>query len=528
MNIAKRIEYYSRAGYPALYIPTHEDQRVTLEIVKGLKSITTPVDDGGEGGEIPARELFAWSCTRGLEGVSDDRNSAPDMLDIDDVLQLFIGKAKRGSVFVLTDVHLFFDDPPPMLIRLLKDALEHAKMCEKMLVIVGCRTVLPPEVEKLITIVDFKLPTRRELADIVLDPLAESLGIELGDDERHDLAAAGSGLTSYEFENALALSYIESKEEKGEKRFCTKVIYREKVQTVKKNGLVEYVEGKINPDHLGGLDLYKKWMSPRANLFTDEARNWGIKTPKGTLLVGVPGAGKSLAAKVCPAMLGDIPCLQLDMGKMFAGVVGASEQNMRSVLDLAEAVSPCVLWIDEIERGLSGGESSGKTDGGTTDRIIGTLLNWMQEKTKPVFVFATSNNVTKLPPQLLRKGRFDELWFVDLPNVVERQQIWKIVIERTGHDPEKMDLKLLAESTDGWTGSEIEELWNEALIDAFGTGELPHTLEVAKLSKNTVPLSTSAGEKIKQMRDWAKTYARPATSPVDKNKRDRMAARALN
>lgn len=526
MNTAKRIEYYSRAGYPALYIPTHEDQRVSLEILKGLQAITKTVE--GEEGELPDREIFAWSCTKGLEGITNDRDSAPDLVDPDEVLQIFINKARPGSVFVLIDVHLYLDDAPPMLIRLLKDAMEHAKMCQKMLIIVGCRTVLPPEIEKLVTLVDFKLPTRDELAETVLDPLAETLGIDLTEDERKALAAAGSGLTSYEFENALALSYIQNKREHGETNFSASIVYREKVQTVKKNGLAEVVETNIEPDHLGGLDLFKDYMSKRGDLFSEEAEKFGIKMPKGVLLVGTPGCGKSLSAKICPVMLGRIPLLRVDMGRMFAGIVGASEQNMRNMLDLAEAVSPCVLWIDEIERALSGGESSGKTDGGTTDRIIGTLLTWMEEKTKPVFVFATGNDITSLPAQLLR--RFDDLWFVDLPNAEEREEIWRIHMGKTGRNPENFDLKLLVEETKDWTGSEIETLWNDSLVEAFATKERKdlHSLEICKLAKGRTPLSEGQADKIEHMRKWAEKQARPATTPISNNKHERMAARSLN
>lgn len=523
--ITKRIEYYSRAGYPALYIPTQEEQRVGQEIAEGLQSITI---DGPEGPE-PARKIYDWSCTRGLERVDSEEPGGDDLTDPMAMLQTFMGgsgQEQRGTVFILHDFHLYLDDPLPELIRLFKDALEHAKITEKMLILVGCRIVLPTEIEKLVTVVDFKLPTSDELAEVVLDPLAESVGANLSAEDRSRIATAGGGLTTFEFQDALALSWVETKRHHGTARFCPEIVYREKTQTIKKSGLAEIVEPDVAPGDLGGLDCLKSWMGKRAPLFTDAARDFGIQTPKGTLLVGVPGAGKSLSAKVSAKIFGGMPLMKVDMGRMFAGVVGASEQNIRQMIDLAEAISPCILWIDEIERGLSGGQSSSKTDGGTTDRMIGTLLNWMQDKTKPVFVFATANDVTSLPPQLLRKGRFDEMWFIDLPNDQEREEIWNIVIRRTGHNPEDHDLSELAAATEGWTGSEIEALWQEALIECFADDTEPHTLLVTKLTANTTPLSKSAKEKIAEMRKWAETMARPATSPI--KKRAKQPVRALN
>lgn len=523
MNTAKRIEYYSRAAYPALYIPTHEEDRVVLEIVNGLESIKRPDDP-----EIPAKEPYTWSCTEGLRRWGDDTATDDSGQDPMEMLELFVSTDRNNAVFIVRDFHLFLEEPVPQIIRLLKDALQHAKNVGKMLIFVGCRTVLPPEIEKLVTVIDYHLPSADELADMVLDPLAETAGVALSTEERRTLAEAGSGLTTFEYQDALALSLVVSKSERGETAFCPDVVYREKVQTIKKSGLLEIVEGDIRPDDLGGLDRFKAWMGKCSRIFSPEAKDYGLPDPKGILLIGVPGAGKSLSAKVSAAMLGGIPLLKMDMGRMFAGVVGASEENMRAALALAEAVSPCVLWIDEIERGLSGGESSGKTDGGTTNRMIGTMLNWMQDKSKPVFIFATGNDVSGLPPQLLRKGRFDKLWFVDLPNATERQEIWSIMVRRKGRNPEDYNLRLLGEATEGWTGAEIEALWEEALLDAFASDKLdqPKTDQIIHLSKNTTPLSKSSLKQIEQMRKWADQMAEPATTKTTKKTAPSVGSRA--
>jgi hypothetical protein len=526
MSIAKKIEYYSRAGYPALYIPTHEEQRVCREISAGLRNITIPSDV--DGGEVTHPAVYQWSCTQGLARVDGGDDGDPEMDDPFEVLQLYITKAHKGSVFVLQDFHLFLEDPAPQIVRLLKDALEHGKTSNKMLIIVGCRFVMPPEVEKLITVIDFKLPKADELAEVVLDPLAEQLGIELTPEERKRLSEAGGGLTTYEFQDALALGYVESKNERNELKFCPKAVYRAKVQAIKKSGLLEVVEGVLDLELVGGLDLFKTSMAKQKNLFSQEARDFGVPIPKGVLAVGPPGCGKSLLAKVSNTMLGGIPLLKCDMGKMFAGVVGASEENMRKMIDLAEAVAPCVLWIDEIERGLSGGESSGKTDGGTTDRMIGTLLNWMQERTSSVFIFATSNDTSALPAQLLRPGRLDSKWFIDLPNPKEREEIWAIMIRKSGHEPKSCKLGELSAATDGWSGSEIEALWDNSLVNSFANDDpkTPHTLEVVKLASTLTPISKSAKGKVDVMRKWAAAEARPATSPLKKKRTN--AVRSLN
>ncbi|MCB1093829.1 MAG: AAA family ATPase, partial [Verrucomicrobiae bacterium] len=203
-------------------------------------------------------------------------------------------------------------------------------------------------------------------------------------------------------------------------------------------GLVEVIEAGVGLDDVGGLDLLKEWLQRRAGAFSKAARDYGLPVPKGLLIVGIPGTGKSLTAKATAGAF-DLPLLRLDMGRVFGGIVGQSEANLRAVIQTAEAIAPCVLWIDEIEKGMSGSKSSGSSDGGTSARVFGSFLSWMQEKDKPVFVVATANDVSQLPPEFIRKGRFDEMFFVDLPDALERARIWDIVIERHGRKPVDFD-----------------------------------------------------------------------------------------
>jgi SpoVK/Ycf46/Vps4 family AAA+-type ATPase len=289
------------------------------------------------------------------------------------------------------------------------------------------------------------------------------------------------------------------------------VVAREKAQAVKKNGILEIVEAVATLNDIGGLDLLKGWLLKRKAAFSQKAVDFGLPPVKGVLIVGIPGTGKSLSAKVTAAVF-NIPLLKLDAGKLYGGLVGQSESNIRAVINTAEAIAPCCLWIDELEKGFAGSKSSASTDGGTSARVFGSFLNWMQEKVKPVFVVATANDVSQLPPELLRKGRFDELWFVDLPNQQEREAIWRIQIAKYNRDPNEFDVAVLSKVTEGLTGAEIEQVFVEALFDAFDADNEPTDLTIATTLNEFVPLSKTMAEQIAALRNWAKGRARNATS----------------
>jgi SpoVK/Ycf46/Vps4 family AAA+-type ATPase len=287
-------------------------------------------------------------------------------------------------------------------------------------------------------------------------------------------------------------------------------VAREKAQAVKKNGLLELIETKESLESIGGLDVLKEWLIKRRNAFSQRAIEYGLPTPKGLLIIGIPGTGKSLTAKATGKVFG-VPLLKLDAGKLFAGLVGQSESNLRSVIQTAEAIAPCCLWVDEMDKGFSGIKSSSATDGGTSSRVFGSFISWMQEKKAPVFVVATANDVSQLPPEMLRKGRFDELMFVDLPNQEERQAIWAIQIRNYGRNPSDFDLVQLARVTEGLTGSEIESVFADALYLAFERDRDPTDLDIAQILTEFVPLSKLMAEQITGLRNWAKGRARLAT-----------------
>jgi len=340
----------------------------------------------------------------------------------------------------------------------------------------------------------------------VLDGILASSGIPAPDPAGREAAlAAACGLTTMEAENAFALSLVETGV------ISPAVIAREKAGAFKRGGILEVVETTETLASVGGLDAIKAWLLQRGSAFTRRARDYGLPVPKGMLVLGVPGTGKSLTAKATAAVFG-LPLLKLDAGRIFGSLVGQSEANLRTAIQTAEAVAPCVLWIDELEKAFGGaGSSGGSTDGGTSSRVFGTMLNWLQDKTAPVFVVATANDASRLPPELLRKGRWDECWFVDLPDGRERAAIWDIVIGKFGREKTDYDPVVLARASELHTGAEIEAAWVEALHRAFTEDREPAELDLGEVLSTSVPLATTMAEPIERLRQWASGRARGAS-----------------
>ena len=495
-----KIVNYIRAGYSGLFIISHEETRVEAEIktvAEGLKY-----------------NLYAWSVTTGLVDTKDGQSKGAQ--DVMELIQAING-LPENSIILLRDFHAFLSDPNPILARAFKDELITAKTKGKVLIIVGCRQVLPPELEREITVIEFKLPDKIQQGK-VLDSITDSAKLKkLTGDDRDIILDAATGLTTTEAENAFALAVIECK------KIDPVIIAREKAATVKKNGLLEICDVKESLNNIGGLDVLKEWLLKRKDAFSQRAIKYGLPSPKGLLIIGIPGSGKSLTAKATASVFGR-PLLKLDAGRIFAGLVGQSEGNLRSIIQTAEAIAPCVLWLDEIEKGFAGSKSSGATDGGTSSRVFGSFISWMQDKRAPVFVVATANDVTQLPSELLRKGRFDELFFVDLPNQNEREAIWKIQIGKYRREPDEFDIASLAKATDGFTGSEIEQTFIDAMYAAFADGKEPTDLIVSMVLNDLVPLSKLMAEQIAALRTWAKGRARMATSQEEGKRGRKIAA----
>lgn len=482
-----QISNYIRAGYPGIYLVSCEEARIEAE----MKSIAQSL----------GHKLYAWSVSEGLVDTADGR--VTPALDPIQMIEA-VAELPENTLVLLKDFHQFVEDGNPVLSRRVKECLRAGKARGRTLVSVGCRLALPPELEREWVVVQFALPDKEQLG-LVLDNIAASASLPKPEnDARELLLDAACGLTSIEAENAFALSVVESGE------LSSGIVAREKASEVKKGGLLEVHPLAASLEDIGGLDCLKGWLTQRRDAFGQEAKAYGLPSPKGLLIVGIPGTGKSLTAKATASVF-NRPLLKLDAGRLFAGLVGQSESNLRSVIATVEAIAPCVLWVDEIEKGLNGSKSSGVSDGGTASRVLGTFLSWLQDRQAPVFVVATANDVTQLPPELLRKGRFDELFFVDLPNQQEREAIWRIQIAKFKREPEKFDVVQLARATDGLTGSEIEQLFIDTLHEAFSRRQEPTDLAIAMLLNDLVPLSKLMSEQVNALRQWAKGRARRAT-----------------
>jgi len=497
-----KIKSYIEAGYAGLFLLSPEERRIETEVQAAASEL--------------GFALHAWSGASGMVDLSNETvSNCPDPLD---ALER-ISELGEKSLILLRDFQMFLEDANPVLVRKLREVLAESREQGRVVVLCGCRHNLPPELEHEITVVEFALPDKEALGSVI-DGIARSADLSLPEgEERERLVCAASGLTTMEAENACALSVVETGS------ILPEVLVREKAAVLKKGGLLEIVPVEETLDRVGGLDLLKDWLGKRVNAFGTDARAYGLPSPKGILITGIPGTGKSLTAKATASVF-RLPLLRLDVGRIFAGLVGQTESNLRAVIRTAEAMAPCVLMVDEIEKGMAGAQSSGSTDGGTSARMLGGFLSWMQDKTAPVFVVATANDVSQLPPEMLRKGRFDNLFFVDLPHEAERRAIWAIQIARHRRNPEHFNLRTLAKSSEGMTGSEIEQAFIEALYQAFTDGREPDDATVQNILAATVPLSTTMAERIQTLRQWAQTRAQPATATPNPSTRPRRVAPA--
>jgi ATP-dependent 26S proteasome regulatory subunit len=493
---AREIEILIRARYPLIYVVSWEESRVE-EAIQAIARARN-------------KRCFVWTVTDGLRSAGG-RQGEEESRDAIRVLDRIMSSNEQ-ALYVLKDFHPFLNDPhtSTTVVRKLRDLTYSLKLSYKTLIFVSPLLALPPELEKEITVVDFGLPTVEELGkllDRVIEQVRQNpkINTDLSPEERDKLLKAACGLTLGEAGNAFARSIVEYG------RLDVDVIIAEKEQIIRKTQVLEYQHTVETVDGVGGLEKLKEWLAKRSAAFTESARAFGLPEPKGLLLLGVQGCGKSLTAKAV-ASLWQLPLLKMDVGRIFAGYVGASEENMRKALRIAESVAPCVLWIDEIEKGLSGSQSSGVSDGGTTARVFGNLVTWLQEKTAPVFVIATANDISELPPELMRKGRFDDIFFVDLPNQDERESIVRIHLAKRQRDAARFDLLELAEASAGFSGAELEQAVIAGMYDAFDQGRDLQTEDVLRAVTETFPLSKTMAEEIAHLRHWAATRARRASS----------------
>ena len=502
-----------RARHPLLLIETHEEERVIEELdgIAADPALRTP------------RVVYEWTATRGLvrRGAREHQATRLPAAALEHVVT-----RDEAALFVFRDLHPFLgtgNRPPDVqVVRLLRDIANRFRAASNpaCLVMVAPVASLPPDLEKVVTIVDFPLPDEaemRRLLDRMIDMNRESGGFtaDVDDTDRERLARAATGLTLAEAENAFARAMVSTGTLRGDD---IDIVIEEKRQTIRRSALLEFVSTDLTLADIGGLDNLKSWLAKREGAWSSTAKEWGIPDPKGVLIAGVPGCGKSLTAK-CVAETWGLPLLRLDVGRVFSGLVGSSEQNMRTAIRTAEAIAPCVLWIDEIEKGFAGASGSG--DSGTGARVFGTFLTWLQDKAKPVFVIATANSIDRLPAEFLRKGRFDEIFFVDLPTSAERSEIWRLhlikryVSTRAADGGVVVDDALtteLAELSDGYSGAEIEQAVIAALFDAFADRRPLKRDDLARAITTMVPLAVTQAEQIARTRQWADARAVAATA----------------
>jgi len=518
-----------KASYKLIHLCTQEEQRAEEHLLNLAR------------GPNP-RDYFAWTATDGIKDsagrATGDCKSPEKALDWVIQRERQTDRPTQPAIYVFKDLHPFISgrsaDGKVLSVRKLKDTIHALQGTKSACILLSPEFDIPVELEKEIVIIDFKLPSADELRERFAALIAEYTGkqgvdIRLSEKDVGELAQATRGLTLNEAVRAFGKIFTQNRGKLGPDDIHA--IADEKKQIVRKKGLLT-IEDPVRMEDVGGLEILMEWLRKRKDIFTEEARKYGLHPPKGVMLTGVPGCGKSLCARAM-ASFWNIPLLRLDMGSVFGSYIGTSEANMRGAIKTAEAMAPCILFIDEIEKGLAGMSGGGGSDSGTGSRVFGTLLSWMNDKIAPVFVVATSNQFDRLPPEMLRKGRFDELFFVDFPHANERRQIFRIHIRKVlaRRQPPLNDQELeqatagfdlngehtiphgtkdgnketlrgsLIQLSHNFNGAEIEEAIKTAMIEAFADGRRAFEgADIAHAIANTVPLIDTMGEKIEAIR----------------------------
>jgi SpoVK/Ycf46/Vps4 family AAA+-type ATPase len=493
-----------QAQYPLIYLVTFEEERAEQTIALVARHLSKEPDV-----KSPMR-LYTWTMTRGMvefgnqgTGTQNNNTVSPE------AAVEWVIRQKDPGIFIFKDLHPFKDSPA--VTRCLRDAIVALKGTRKTIVLMSPVQEIPIELEKEVVLLDFPLPDMSELDEVLSTEMNRARGNSISTEEREKLLKAALGLTRDEAEKVYRKARVMAKRLTAEE---VDIVLSEKKQLIRRNGILEFMDVDETLDSVGGLEELKHWLKQRSDAFTERAREYGLPQPKGMLILGVPGCGKSLIAKTTSRLWG-LPLLRLDLGRVYDGsTVGRSEANLRNALRTAESISPAILFIDEIDKAFAGGVGSADSDGGTSSRIFGTFLTWMQEKTSPVFVMATANRIEKLPSEFLRKGRFDEIFFVDLPNAEERKDIFQIHLQKRRRDIERFDLEQLTKVCDGFSGAEIEQGLVSAMYEAFAQGREFTQLDIIAAIRATLPLSKTMSEQVTALRDWARQRARPAAASV--------------
>ena len=475
---------YFKARFTLIYVVTSEEERVLKEIAGACESIGKPV--------------YSWDVADSFVPLTEsagkvDRPVKDPISALDMIL-----KIDQDAVFVLKDFHGLWDKNY-QITRKMKNLAQNLKQTRKNIIVTSHVARVPDELSDQVYTIDYMPPDYDGIKQI-LDGFTNipNIKLNLTDLGKDRLIRSALGLTANQAQRVFAKAIVKKG---GLDEQDIDLVTHEKKVIIRESGALEFYSATETISQVGGLDVLKEWLRSRANCFSTSASDYGITPPKGLLLLGVPGTGKSLTAKAVSG-LWQQPLIRLDMGAVYGSLVGQSEENIRKALKLAETVSPCVLWIDEVEKGLA--DSGG--DSGTSSRVFGTLLSWMVEKKKPVFVVCTANNISRIPPEFSRAGRFDAIFFLDLPTFKERKEIFQVHLLKKRPMIDHYDLDRLARESEGYVGAEIEQAVIAAMVRAFNDDKREFTTEdilhVLKTREEVVPISISQKDNISRLRKW--------------------------
>lgn len=481
MTFRDEFELLLRARYPLIYIPTREEERVENTIAQIAKK---------QGN----RAIYVWDFVDGYTGNPNDtgfgKRNPLQALELVEKLP-----ATAPAIFILRDFHRFLDDVA--ISRKLRNLSRLLKSQPKNLAIVSAQVAIPEDLSEVLTVLEFPLPTQAEI-EAEVERLLGATGRELQGNMLDEIVRCCQGLSIERVRRVLAKAIATHGQLEPDD---VELILQEKRTIIRQTQILEFYPATEQISDIGGLDNLKEWLLRRGSAFSEPARQYGLPHPRGLLLVGIQGTGKSLTAKAI-AHHWHLPLLRLDVGRLFGGLVGESESRTRQMIQLAEALAPCILWIDEVDKAFSGFD--GKGDAGTTSRVFGTFITWLAEKTSPVFVVATANNIQALPPEILRKGRFDEIFFVGLPNQDERRAIFEVHLSRLrSHNLKNYDLDRLAYETPDFSGAEIEQALIEAMHIGFSQNRDFTNDDILEAVSQIVPLARTAAEQIQFLQAWA-------------------------
>lgn len=481
MSFNEEFELLLRARYPLIYIPTYEEERVE-------KSIREAAQHQGN------RAVYTWDFVDGYQGNPNDagfgRRNPVQALELVEKVP-----ASAAAVFILRDFHRFLEDVS--VARKLRNIARILKSQPKNVVLLSPRIAIPEDLSEVLTVLEFPLPAAGEIK-AEIERLLAATGQSLGGKVLDELVRSCQGLSLERIRRVLARAIATHGEILPDD---VELVLEEKRQTIRQTQILDFYPATEKISDIGGLDNLKDWLLRRGGAFTERARGYGLPHPRGLLLVGIQGTGKSLTAKAI-AHHWHLPLLRLDVGRLFGGLVGESESRTRQMIQVAEALSPCILWIDEIDKAFTG--IGGKGDAGTTSRVFGTFITWLAEKTSPVFVVATANDIQALPPEMLRKGRFDEIFFVGLPTQEERKAIFNVHLSRLRpHNIKSYDIDRLAYETPDFSGAEIEQTLIEAMHIGFSQNRDFTTDDILEAASQIIPLARTAQEQIQFLQDWA-------------------------